>query len=144
MKYVVDTSIINKLVDGKIDPSELPTDGEFIATHIQIDELNKTKDDGHRTKLLQRFIELGPDDVPTETFVLDTSQLGDAQLGDGITFRALKDALDVLNGGKQNNTNDALIAEVSINNGFTLLTADYHLNAIVESYGGQVRYWNRP
>jgi len=43
MKYVVDASIINKVVDEKIDPSELPTDGEFIASHIQIDELNKTK-----------------------------------------------------------------------------------------------------
>ena len=37
--YVVDTSIINKLADGKIDPSELPTDGEFITSLIQIDEV---------------------------------------------------------------------------------------------------------
>jgi hypothetical protein len=43
MKYVVDTSLINRLVDGSIHADELPKDGSFVASHIQIDELNRTK-----------------------------------------------------------------------------------------------------
>jgi len=144
MKYVVDTSIVNKLVDGKIAASELPTDGEFVASHIQIDELKKTKDAERRVKLLTRFVELDAEIVKTESAVFGRSKFGRAKFGDGITVPALRAALDALNGSKPNNANDALIAEIAINNGFTLLTSDYDLNAIVESYGGQVRYWNRP
>jgi len=55
MKYVVDTSIINRLVDKMIPPEDLPNDGDFIATHVQIDELNKTKDEERRARLLIKF-----------------------------------------------------------------------------------------
>jgi predicted nucleic acid-binding protein len=144
MKYVVDTSIINKLVDGKIDPSELPTDGEFIASHIQIDELGKTKDAERRAQLLTRFGELGVEVVKTESAVWGRSKYGGAKWGGGITRRAIKAALDARNRRKKNNLDDAFIAEIAIKNGFTLLTADYDLNAVVESYDGQVQYWKRP
>ena len=43
MKYMVDTSLINKLVDGSVMADELPHDGTFVATHIQKDELERTK-----------------------------------------------------------------------------------------------------
>jgi len=144
MKYVVDTSIINKLVDGKIDPSELPTDGEFIASHIQIDELGKTKDDVRRAELLTRFDELDAEIVKTESAVWGRSKWGRAKFGDGITRQKLKTVLDARNHRKKNNVNDALIAEIAIKNGFTLLTTDYDLWKVMESYGGQVQYWNRP
>jgi hypothetical protein len=38
MKYVVDTSLINKLLDGSVHADELPKDGSVVASHIQIDE----------------------------------------------------------------------------------------------------------
>ena len=134
MKYVVDTSIVNKLVDGKIDPSELPTDGEFIASHIQIDELQNTKDADRRAQLRTRFVELGTGVVQTETIVFGTSKFGLAKFGDGITFNAPRAALDARNHGKKNNSNDALIAETAIKNGFTLLTADHDLKVVAESH----------
>ena len=31
MKYVVDTSLINKLIDGAVRADELPKDGSFVA-----------------------------------------------------------------------------------------------------------------
>ena len=140
MKYVVDTSIINKLVDGKINPFELPTDGEFLASHIQIDELKKTKEDERRAQLLARFDELGAEVVKTESALFDRSKFGGAKFGDGITIQALTNALDALN-RKKNNPNDALIGELAIKNGFTLLTADRDLKTVVESHGGRVLYW---
>jgi predicted nucleic acid-binding protein len=146
MKYVVDTSIISKLVDGKIDPSELPTDGEFIISHNQIDELNKTKDkeSERRAQLFLRFAQVAPKLAPTESIVLGTSRFSHAKFGAGITYQKLKNALDALNKRKPINIHDALIAETAIKNGFALLTADYHLKVVVESNGGQVRYWKRP
>ena|SRR6516165_9850677 len=141
MKYVVDASIINNVVDEKIDPSELPTDGEFIASHIQIDELNKTKNAGRRAQLLKQFVELDAAIVQTESIVLGSSKFGFAKFDDGLTVQALKSALDARNHGKMNNANDALIGELAIKKGFTLLTADRDLNTVVESHGGQVRYW---
>jgi predicted nucleic acid-binding protein len=141
MKYVVDTSIINKLVDGKIDPSKLPTDGEFIASHIQIGEINNTKDPVRRAQLFLRVTKVAPELVPTESFALNTTWLDHVKLSDGTTYQEVRDALDKLNGSKPNNINDALIAETAINNGFILLTADDHLREVVLPHGGQVRYW---
>ena len=140
MKYVVDTSIINKLVDGKIALSELPIDVEFIASHIQIDELNKTKDSNRRVQLLTLFRELDTEVVQTESFYLDTSLLSQATMSDAITFQSIKDALDAKK-RKKNNVNDALIAEVAIKHGITLLTTDKNLRLVTESLGGKVKYW---
>jgi rRNA-processing protein FCF1 len=46
-----------------------------------------------------------------------------------------------MNGGKQNNTQDALIAEVAIVNCFTLLTSDFHLSEVVKRNGANVIYF---
>ena len=119
MKYVVDTCIFNKLVHGVIEPDQLPRDGEFIATHVQVDELNKTKDEERRARLFLKFATIAPDIVPTETVVAGVSRFGHGKLSDGITYDALKKGLDMLNGGKANNSRDALIAEVAIKNGYT-------------------------
>ena len=141
MKYVVDTSIINKLADGLIQPEELPDDGEFIASHIQIDELNNTKNTERRARLFLKFSKLVDQINPTESFALGTTRLGEGKLGDGETFMSLTLQLDTLNRGKPNNSMDALIAEIAINNGLTLLTSDYHLKQVTEAHGGRVRYW---
>ena len=138
MKYVVDTSIINKLVDGSVLSSDLPSDGEFIATHIQIDELNSTKDEERRAKLFLKFASVVENIVPTETFVLGTSRLDHGKLGEGEIYESIKKQLDSMNGGKPNNRMDALIAEVAIKNEYTLLTADHHLASVVKEHSGKV------
>jgi predicted nucleic acid-binding protein len=140
VKYVVDTCIINKLIDGLMDAAELPTDGEFIATHVQIDELNRTKDQERRAKLSLMFAKLRSEVWETESFVLGTSRLDEAKLGEAITFQSIKDALDARK-KKPNNVQDALIAEVAISNNFTLLTSDKDLATVVQSLGAKVRYW---
>jgi hypothetical protein len=43
MNYVVDTSIVNWLIDRKIAPNDMPGDGKFFATHVQVDEINRTR-----------------------------------------------------------------------------------------------------
>ena len=141
MKYVVDTSIINKLVDGAIDVSELPSNGEFLASHIQIDEINKTKDEERRAKLFLTFSKTIDDVVPTESFILGKSRLDEGKLSDGKSYEMIKNHLDSLNNKKQNNVDDALISEVALKNGYTLLTADYHMYETAQIYNIAVWYW---
>jgi len=74
MKYLVDTNIVNWLIDGKIDNATLPSDGQFIATHIQIDEINKTSDEERRARLFLTLAQSLSGLVQTETAVADVSR----------------------------------------------------------------------
>jgi predicted nucleic acid-binding protein len=139
MKYVVDTSLINELVDGSVHADELPKDGSFVASHIQIDELNRTKNGKRRSELLQKFSETIDEVLPTESFLLGTSRLGEGKLGDGVSYETIK--TDSLNGGKTNNSEDALIAEIAMKNGYVLLTADFHLYQVAYTLGIGTIYW---
>ena len=141
MKYVVDTSLINKLVDGSVHADELPTDGSFVASHIQFDELNRTKDAKRKSELLQKFSETIDEVMPTESVVFGTSRFGGGKLGDGVSYEAIKRELDSLNGGKRNNSADALIAEIVMKNGYVLLTADFHLYQVAYKLGIGTFYW---
>jgi len=141
MRCVVDTNVFNWLVDGSLSSEDLPADAEFVATHIQFDELNRTNDPERRARLSRRFKETVDAMVPTDSFVPDVSRLDYGQLSDGSRYTALKADLDALNGGKANNIQDALIAEVAIANGYTLLTADFDLAKVAKQHGCSVRYF---
>ena len=142
-KYVVDTCVFNWLADSLISKDALPSDGGFAITHIQVDEINKTRDEEHRARLLVMLQSLHCQLLPTETFVCDISRMDHAKLGDGKLFALLKAELDILNGNKKNNVRDALIAEVAIANKYTLLTADEDLKSATEKHGGTVIFFSR-
>ena|SRR2546426_894158 len=139
MKFLVDTNIINWLIDGKIDKSGMPGDGEFVATHVQIDEINRTSDDERRARLFLTLASSLSGLLQTETTVLGVSRLNFSKLGTGVIFTSVKNRLDGMNGGKPSNIRDALIAEVSIVNSHTLLTADQDLAKVTRDHGGMVR-----
>src|SRR3972149_8161930 len=141
MKYVVDTSLINKLIDGAVRADELPKDGSFVASHIQIDELKQTKNPERRSKLLEMFAETVNEVLPTESFIMDVSRLDGGKLGDGVSYHSIRRELDSLNGGKSNNSQDALIAEIAMKNEYVLLTANFHLYQAAYSLGIGVMYW---
>ena len=144
IKYVVDTCIFNWLTDSLINESALPSDGGFAITHIQVDEINETKDKERRARLLLMQASLHCELLPTQSFVFDVSRFGHAKLGDGKLFSSLKMELDILNGNKGNNVRDALIAEAAIENGHTLLTADNALKTATEKHTGKVIFFTRP
>ena len=138
MKYVLDTCVFNWLADGRVALADLPSDGEFVATHIQVDELNKTKNAERRSQLFMHFALVGPSMYPTESLILGVSRLGHAKIADDVTFSQLKSALDRLNRSKPNNVMDALSAEVALKNEFTLITADGDLRTVAEQVGCNV------
>lgn len=135
MKYMVDTNIINWLIDGTLSTENFPQSTHFVATHIQRDELSKTPDPTRKHQLLNRLDSLIDSTVPTESTVLGTSRLGSCKLGNRALHTQLKERLDSLNNKKRNNFEDALIAEAAIVNGHTLITADEHLRIVAQEYG---------
>lgn len=139
--YVVDTNIINWLVDGRIQPADLPTDGEFVATHVQRDELARTKDDQRRAQLLAKFGNTIAREVPTESVVAGISRVGMAKVSDGKLYYSLRNGLAARNKGKPNNSQDALIAEVAIEKCWVLVTADRDLAEVAEQHGCRVRHY---
>lgn len=140
MKYVVDTNVINWLVDGRIERTALPEEGEFVATHVQIDEINKTSNEDRRARLFLILASVIRELLPTESAVCDISRFDWCKLGDGVIYTSIKSELDVKNGGRLSNIQDALIAEVAIINGFTLLTADAGLAEVARNHKGMVCY----
>lgn len=138
---MLDTNIFNAVLDGRLPIVNLPSDGGYVATHVQIDELVATKDISRRTQLLSQFEALSTERAKTTSFAFDISRFDQAKWGDGAVFKILKDALDKANGGKRNNTHDALIGETCIANGFTLLTCDFHFAEVIRQQGGLVRYF---
>lgn len=143
-KYVVDTCIFNWLADSMINKEALPSDGGFAITHIQVDEINETKDKERRARLSLMQTSLHCELLPTQSFVFDISRFDHARLGDGKLLSSLKTELDLLNGNKGNNVRDALIAEAAIANGYTLLTADGDLKVATEKHMGKVIFFARP
>ena len=136
MPYLLDTNIFNRLIDGTMRLDNLPADAVLYATHIQIDEINRTRDHERRAQLALRFASVRPTVLPTESAVWDVSRWDHAKWSDGQLLEQLKQRLDTRNKAKSNNIQDALIAEVAIANGLTLLTADRDLAAVVSELGG--------
>jgi hypothetical protein len=62
--YLLDTNIFNQLVDARISFAELPNNGQFLATYLQIQELGNTKSQDRREVLLSKFQEVNPQTVP--------------------------------------------------------------------------------
>lgn len=134
---MVDTCVFNWLLDGRIAVSDLPQGGDYISTHVQADELGRTPYEARRLELQAVFRTVVNRDVATESVVLGVSRVGRCKLSDGELYESLRAALNQRNNSKQNNSEDALIAEVAIVNGWTLLTADRDLAGVVEEHSGR-------
>lgn len=161
LKVMFDTNVFNRILDGIVPVQALAGHIEVFATHIQLDELQRTKDQERRAALGAIFAAVITEAVPTDSFVLDVSRLGHARIGGerlvptasavfGISnfgqasyssndnlYAALKARLDSLNGAKPNNLQDALIGETSIKAGHVLVTDDTDLTVVAKEYGGQ-------
>ena len=141
MNYILDTCIFNKLVDGIISFSDLPNDGQFFITHIQLDELKKTSDPERKDVLIGKFKEIAPKET-FPCFIPDVTRIDASVAGIGDLCTRLRSALDKKNCGKSNNINDAAIAEVAIREGITLITSDEAFAKVTEDYGGEVIFFD--
>jgi predicted nucleic acid-binding protein len=155
MKYILDTNIFNKILDGNIDVN---FDGEFFVTHVQEDEIYATPNHDRKNQLLKIFKKIIQKDIPTESavwdiskwdsckwggesnskiptesFVLGHSRIGMAKLSNDNLYSEIRDSLDKKK-KKPNNVQDALIAETAIKNNLILVTDDKTLREVAKSY----------
>lgn len=171
IECMFDTNVFNRLLDGVVPLDALNGRVNAHATHIQRDEIARTKDSARGKALAVVFGNVTGAAVPTESFVLGVSRLDEARLGgerivptnsavwgvsvwgqakwtaDDNLYGPIKADLDELNGGKKNNTEDALIAETAIKHGYVLVTDDEDLAAVTKKYHGQclsvLELWQR-
>jgi predicted nucleic acid-binding protein len=148
--YMLDANIFSNLVEGKLRLNDLPSDGQFWATPVQLEELKNAKDSVVKAELLSRFkamiIDQGTQ-VPA-AFAFDVAGAGFDEgilRSDGRLWHELKEELDTewekklrkkkKNSKKENNLKDASIAEAAKFNDFVLVTCDCSLAAVSEKHG---------
>lgn len=124
MRYMFDTNVFNDILDEKIRIEDFSEGITCCVTHIQRDEINKTKEEERRNALNRIFSDLVEEELATETCVTGISRTGMARVGDGVLYIQIKDRLDRLNRSKKNYEMDALIGETAIKNDLTLVTHD--------------------
>lgn len=138
-KYMFDTNIFNRILDGKIDTNLLKDRNKYLVTHIQMDEISNTRDEKRRQELMDVFRAVNQEKVLTESGVYGISKYGGGKYGGGDIFHRIRDELNKKEPKNQiSNTRDALIAEVCIKNNYNLVTDDYNLYEVVKQAYGKV------
>jgi hypothetical protein len=144
MKVMLDTNVFNHLQEGKIDKNSIPSNWEIYGTYVQKQEIDKTDQDILDPSKLERlkikkeamlsmfreFVE----SVPTETGAIGISPIGEAKIPKDDLCKRIKASLDDIK-KRDNNLQDALIADTCIKNGFILITHDGPLTEVASSYG---------
>ncbi len=139
MRYVVDTNVFNWIADGRLSQVTFPSDAELLATPVQIDEINSTRNAERRAHLVRVFEKVSPQIVPTESGIYGASRLGEFKWSNGSRLQSLKSALnDQLK--KQNNIKDAQILEVAVANNYGLITADQALSEVAKAHNVPVYF----
>jgi rRNA-processing protein FCF1 len=133
IKVIFDSNVYDLVANGTLNInwlSEKKEDFELYITHIQTDEINKCPDEDKRARLSLIVTKLSPIVIPTESFVLNKSRLGEARLGDAKILEEIR---------KENlkHTEDALIGETAIKNNLVLVTEDNQLKNKVNSLDGK-------
>lgn len=134
-RYVLDTNAFTCLMEGVIELEDLPA-GEFIVTPLQIAELEATPDPAKRKRLFDAVDAVSPTQVEGESFCFDVAGagFGQAKWTSGDSYSRLYSSLEKARPDK-NNRVDALIAEVALKNGWSLVTNDRRLAESAERCG---------
>jgi len=131
--YMFDSNIFDQVVSGQIPITFINTrtknGDKFYVTHIQKDELAQCPNIKRKNKLKRIFNAIPQDMKPTESFVVGKSRIGMAKLSNGKTLNKIR-------GNNMKKTNDALIGETALNNGYTLVTEDKKLRNKINKMGG--------
>jgi hypothetical protein len=114
-RYVLDTNIFNRVVEGILAIKDLPSDGVFCASEVQLNEIGKTKDPVKRTLLEEMFQKIGPQISERKTTPWGYGGWGTGTWGmEGGYYDALLKGLRKLHSDKLSDVEDALIGEISI------------------------------
>ncbi len=129
-QYMVDTMIINRILDHDLDLKYFKRqDMQIFTTHVQRDEINNTKNKTRRNELLSVFQEVD-NSIPTESALWDKSNWCESKWGTDDLVEKILEELDKKDKMKSN-PQDALIADTAIKNNYILITEDDSLYYVV-------------
>jgi predicted nucleic acid-binding protein len=146
-KLMLDSNVFNEVVRGDIS-IDLFKNHEIFATHIQLDEITRTKEDTVREKLESAFMAIVTTKIATSSMVWDVSRWDESSWSDGEKFNEMKQRLVELDKNKSinkktpNQVGDVLIAETTIINDLVLVTNDINLTTLVREFGGKSIHTN--
>ena len=129
-----DTVAFNRVVEYDVIDSLYNKNLLVYATHVQKDEIDKTQNPDKKSQLLRVFRKI-PKIVSTESVVWNRSKWNEAKWSSDDLYEKIKAELDRRK-KKCNNVYDALIADTSIKNRFTLVTDDKNLCETTRKFGG--------
>jgi predicted nucleic acid-binding protein len=149
--YMLDTCILSNLLQGRVRRADIPA-RQLWATPVQAAELAKTKSDAIRERLLSMFKEViannGSNIAPAFAFDVDGAGWGQGEFRNGEfgqkLLKELNDAWETRSrrekkkSKKENNLQDASIAEAAKFHNYTLLTCDEELATVAERNGVKV------
>jgi hypothetical protein len=135
--YMLDTTEFNAVGKGDL-PIFVFIGHRLYATHVQIDELQKTPCERLRAKLCAEFEQIAAENLPTESLVWGISKWGQGKWGtrDGL-FKKMRGRLEELDKKKRqlNQFRDILIAETAIRQGSHWLAAMRTFDRSLSSLG---------
>ena len=135
---MLDTNIFNRATDGLIDLA-IFEGFDLFATHIQLDELNKTHDDLRRANLVATFKTSTATNVATESFVWDISRWDECKWPSNDLCQQLFADIRKREPASKSDENcwcDALIADTAIKANFILVSEDRNLRDVVDAHNG--------
>ena len=88
--YLLDTNVYNHILDEEISIEEFAGAVPLYVTHIQPDELRNTSVEARRIQLEEVFRAIPQESIPTASFALDVSRLGQASLSDGKLYEGIR------------------------------------------------------
>ena len=138
-KYMVDTMIINRILDYDVDLQKFKKkDKRFFATHVQRDEIINTPNATRRDELLSIFEEIVVS-IPTESALWGRSNWDESKwAADDLVEKILKE-LNIKD-RRRSNPQDALIADTAIKNNCILITDDGPLyDVVIEIFIGSAQ-----
>jgi hypothetical protein len=102
--YLLDTTEFNAVAKGAI-PLSTYAGLRVFATHVQLDELNRTTDAQTRARLVAVFEAIGPKKLVTETAVWGVSKWGEAKWSteDGLFQKMLARLIQLAEGWPREN-----------------------------------------
>ena len=129
-QYMVDTMIINRILDHDLDLKYFKRqDMQIFTTHVQRDEINNTKNETRRNELFSIFQEVD-NPIPTESALWGKSNWGECKWAEDDLVEEILRELNKKK-RKKNNPQDALIADTAIKNKYILITEDRPLYEVV-------------
>ena len=138
-QYMVDTMIINRILDHGLDLKYFKRpDKQIFTTHVQRDEIINTKNETRRNELLSVFQEI-ENPIPTESALWGRSNWGESKWAADDLVEKILNELNKKD-KRKSNPQDALIADTAIKNNYILITEDGPLYEVVtEIFNGSAQ-----